>query len=274
MSLFELLQTYNPSVEKIVESPIVNAANIEVGWNSFVLEDDGFVVAGGTSTDRMKARRIALAEGLERAIVGRLSADKVKSVEFGFDKVPGSIGCAVGFERLPTKIRSVCEGVEFAVRDVLGRRPLNFEKTDVVLKSDLTRKFSEEFDSLQFWKLEIQNVLWNEAVGSLYFFLCLGSAANGTFAGYRVAPSGSQGWDHALIECSRNLNNYNSFCKGSLDSRSQKLAAGLNVEALLNPDYFENCISFLENTSVRPILVKEHDGLREVYFFRSCFKVF
>src|SRR3990167_4634158 len=93
------------------EAPIVDEKANTIGWHSSVLNLEKNALSSGCAETREVARRIAIAEAIERAMFKRMLASP-QAKEFCLDQIPSSSGFAVGFEKEATAFRSLCEAVE------------------------------------------------------------------------------------------------------------------------------------------------------------------
>ncbi len=206
----EVLEPYFSKKVFFDETPVLNEAKVVVGWHSYVFGGDAVSFAGGTHRNREVARRIALAEALERISLRPLIADKVN--QYGFDLYPSSSGCAGGFSREKTKFRATCEGLErwawsqwidkgYRIEPTVVRPPEQF--------GPLALHLAESFDEVFLFSKKFAAVELDGEALDLEFKAVLGVKGQGIFPGSRVTSHDDDGWTHGLIEAHRHLDLFN-----------------------------------------------------------------
>lgn len=104
-----------PRFKALREAPIVDSdlpGAPTVGWLSTAFTENGVPLGGGCAQSRTSARKIALAETLERAAFHKLKVSSEAESQFRLLSFASTCGFAAGFEPQQTRFRSVCEAVE------------------------------------------------------------------------------------------------------------------------------------------------------------------
>lgn len=235
MTAAALADCQSLSEEIILEKPIF-AQDVVVGWHSLFYAEKNSYCSGGTSSDRLVARRKATAEHLERKLVVELAQDLTSREAFSLDKYPSSCGFACGFNRMKTQMRALCEGVErWAVSQWIDHHfhiP-RLEKRLLEAKiSPLGEALLEPFSERSFYELKL-----NLADFPVYVRIFLGETATGIFYGARATLNSSSLWEHEIVEAYRNISNFTLIERGELKPSGDK-------------DYFDRLMFFGNNKDV------------------------
>ena len=220
MNWLDLLQAHMPDFEGIAETPILDEDKKLIGWHS-VLNGGGLkAYAGGTSQHREAARRICLAETLERMSVDLLYKEGVAGLEL--ESVPSTSGFACGFDLVPTQFRSLCEGLERWIwsKWVDDRFRIPEVSLSGVKLTRLATHFAKTFDNYKAFQIDLPAVQFNDEPILLRAGIILGFKDQGVFPGSRVTSVKDDLWEHALIESFRHFKIFENVMSGRLkDSR-------------------------------------------------------
>lgn len=205
--LSSILTGMNPSIVSLDEQPILDSNGQTVGWNYYFMNRNGVAVAGGTSSLRETAKRIAVAEAFERAIFETLCRETESKTSLMLDRIPSTSGFAAGFEQATTAYRSACEAVErWAWSHWIDRHCL-VPRISTPSLNPLSRHLKNRFEDLFFLQKELAVDGPSNFPRKILFSVAVGFKTGGAFAGSRVTTRGDDPWEHALIEASRNLDN-------------------------------------------------------------------
>jgi hypothetical protein len=205
--LLSLIKTLNPEFAGINEQPIIDISQVTLGWHSTVLTKSKVAVGGGTHKDRPTARRIAIAEFIERSLFLKLLTDQTEVKRFGLNLIPTTSGFAAGFDANSTRFRSLCEGLERWAWSMWIDKHFKFDSVQPVFENPLVVKLLEPFISYKAYR----KVLMVRGPGfeqRLVIGILLGFTEQGVFAGSRVTSEIDDLWTHAAIEVWRNHNNF------------------------------------------------------------------
>ena len=192
----------------ISETPLGLDEKAPVGWNSTLYLENDYPFSGGTAHSRDLARRIAVAEAYERALVDRLCESAERRSEFLLNEIPSCSGFAAGFSQTKTEMRALCEAVErwawskwiddgYALKEIAGVR----------VPSALANFLRASFVETRFFQQDLLvNTGWR--ILELKILIFLGFTENGVFPGSRVCLPSECCWDHPVIEASRNFVNF------------------------------------------------------------------
>ncbi len=201
--------------ERIKEQPILKEGRV-LGWHSYCFSDSNYPISGGTHPRREIARRIAIAEALERVVVEKLSRDQSLKDRFLLDEFPSSSGFAAGFDDVTTKNRAICEGVErWAWSQWVDYEKGLIEENPLSVSMDpLSQYFMSQFDDTKFFSKDL-TVSVSGRPFRFKFYVVIGLKGDGVFPGSRVTSGKLMGWDHGILEAWRNLNNFEVSQKNS-----------------------------------------------------------
>lgn len=270
MNLLEYLLNINGNIDSVNEQPI-KVDSKEVGWHSHVKLYNGEIIGSGTSSNKDTSRRIAIAESIERSLFLSFSDDVRKYLYV--DKIPSSSGCAAGFDKEKTRLRSLFEAVERWSWSKWIDEELLIKEVVPLGLSDLSRYLQSQFDSVKYFHKKI--IMDQHAYkGELYFLVSIAYKGSGVFVGSRVSNLKGYGYEHALIESFRNYNNFvllkNNGYKPQtwLEERLFYFAENKN-----DLKKYLTCERNYEWGSPEILFSKEVDTLHpEVYFFRTIIK--
>lgn len=219
------LQKLLPETFNIQETPIGYNKNVIVGWNSTLYLSNGFPFSGGTAISRTLARRIAIAEALERSLVDRLFLSEKDRKGLLLNEIPSCSGFAAGFSQRKTHLRALCEAVErWAWSKWIDEKfKIPIKKTSPSL-SALGNLLAARFHRSQFYEQQVR-VGINGKLIELKFLAFIGLSKDGVFPGSRVCMPEDENWDHPLIEASRNHINFGTKRNlGTLFSKNDIIA--------------------------------------------------
>lgn len=202
----EEVRSIEPRFDHLEESPIDGVGGLPpIGWHVNAMDGSRACLGSGLSEDKDTARRIALAETIERASFRELRASKEAS-QYGLIENPTTCGFAAGFEFEKTRIRSICEAVErwaralwidehFALMPVPDSR---------IFLSTLGKTFIEPFQQCLYFTGSFSVI--DPAKRSpihLKLAVVIGLTSQGAFPGSRVCSEKEDPWEHASLEAWR-----------------------------------------------------------------------
>jgi hypothetical protein len=174
------------------------------GWHASAISKFGTALGSGCHSNRDVARRIALAEMLERAVFKKLRHSPQRH-RLLFDEFPSTSGFAAGFDSQSTMLRAVFEAHErWAwskwVDDGFALRERKFDPSLPAFASELIRIF----DQVRFFEARfLGEIRPSQEPETLHFGVLLGFKGNGVFPGSRVAFDERDIWSHAAVEAWR-----------------------------------------------------------------------
>jgi hypothetical protein len=262
-----------PNLAGLQENIIEDFGNI-VGYKSIFYTTDGKAIGGGTSENKDLARRIAVAESLERGLYRKLSLDPILRKKFKLETVDSTLGFACGFEREKTAYRSFCEGIEkWALSKVIDDK-LSLIKVFPKITAPIALKLLRNFQELHFYQKKITTLLPidNRPI-DLVFTLFVGCTEQGAFPGSQVVSIKEDQFSHSIIEAARNFENFkqnNGSEKNILDQRLNYF--GYNKQFALNQiKYNENDIW----PNLQVDLFQEYSTeIKDTYLYRTLMKNF
>lgn len=200
--LLNLIKSNNLSIQESKVLP----GEIEPYWHSSILDSTGFPVGGGYSKDRMTARKIALAEYVERTTVKKYQ-DEV-GTDWGFEFINSACGFAVGFDEAKTKYRSLKEGIERWVMSLWIDEGYQIDEVNFAeIKHKLSPAsiyFLNNFDDIKFYYKKI-NVFIGGHLLEISVAQTMGLKDKGIYPGSSTQYSNGCVWEHALLESFRHL---------------------------------------------------------------------
>jgi hypothetical protein len=192
----------NPNLRQLQESPIFDNKGKEIAWHcATVTQNEGF--SGGFHRDRMTARKIAIAEFIERTYVNSLFKTNFK--EWQFNKVPTGCGFAVGFNKESTTFRSVCEAVERWTLSKWIDEGFIMDKVKPSIKLKSSIFFSESFESLEYFQKYIAVKINDTQILTINVGAVVGYLGNGAYMGSRASLDIEDVWEHSLLEAYRHF---------------------------------------------------------------------
>jgi hypothetical protein len=199
--MIELVKAYYPNFERLEESPIQSSSET-VGWSVTLLERGNNPIGSGCSSARDTARRVAVAEAIERGVFRSLFKRDAKP--FLLDEFPTTSGFAAGFEDVATKWRAISEGLERWIwsqwidqKYAIGQI---YPAKDEIGKIGCF--FLKEFEDAKFFHKRL-TVAVEGCSQEFQFAACVGLTDRGAFPGSRVCSPLENPWEHAIIEAWR-----------------------------------------------------------------------
>lgn len=203
MTYLEILKNSYTNFKEIVFSPLC-LEQLVVGWEAIAYTKEHFAIGGGTAVDKNTALRICVAECLERSIFRKIVSDPILSKKCMLQEFPTTCGFACGFEKQPTKDRSLAEAIErWAWSNWIDHHHSIAQISLSEKQSELFLRMIAEFETTQYY---LKNFYINNR--EFQFGVVLGISNNGIFAGSRVCTMSESPWEHAAIESFRNYKNF------------------------------------------------------------------
>ena len=195
-----LLRQLIPDLTRLEDAPI-KSGDRTVGFHSILFREGGIPAGGGCGETIEKARRIAVAECIERALFFQLKASP-SAAEFLIPEYPTSCGFAAGFNDSKTRLRALFEAAERWHWSQWIDRGCRIDQVQVdpARLTDYSRYFLGCFDHVGFYRREFQFCEMALQIG-----IVLGIKGEGVFPGSRVAQAGEDLWSHGLVEAWRHL---------------------------------------------------------------------
>lgn len=178
-------------------------------WYVSILDTTKFPISGGFGQDRNYARKVAVAEFLERQTFREIAAGPENERKlWGVDIIPTACGFAVGFNKGNTILRSINESVE---RWVMSKWIDDHYFIEEISQKDLEKQldpvslfFIEQFDEVKFFKKEVVVPVGPEMV-KVEVGQTMGLLGGGIFPGSSSQYTGGSLWQHSLLESYRHL---------------------------------------------------------------------
>lgn len=190
-----------------LEESIMSDTTRRPFWHCSVIDSNRHPVSGGFNEDRMQARKVAIAEYLERRKFHELSrsSDAVRTA-WGFNIIPTACGYAVGFDKTNTVIRSIQEAIERWVMSkwIDDRLCIPELRISDILLDEASSFLVKQFDSVLFFKKGVL-VPFNNGVLKVNVCQTMGLSKGGIFPGSSAQDTGGNLWQHALVESYRHL---------------------------------------------------------------------
>lgn len=222
-------------VDQIKTAQIIGSSGELVGWSATAVKTDGFGIGGGTAATESEAIRIAIAESLERLEIQHgLSREEQREVRLA--EFPTRCGFAAGFEEEPTRMRSLCEGLERWIWSQWIDRKCPIPQASQSHLSPLGLHYSLAFDDVYYFE-RIFDLSIPGLPNRLRFGAVVGIKSNGAFPGSRVCSLEEEPWTHALTESYRHLKIYqNMDGRGDIYSYLRKRIShfGQNAQSALD----------------------------------------
>lgn len=211
--MIEFIKQRCPEFSHFEELELINEDGSIVGCHVSAILNSGVPIGGGTSSSKEIAKRIAIAELLERMFFEKIQRDGLGR-KFMTDIVPSTSGFAFGFNRELTRFRAIAEGME---RWIWSKwidegyyiKPDNLDENKLTaLGKYLYSKFDRVDSYSKLFKLKIgeKNLVFKIGI-------ILGVKDDGIFPGSRVSGENADVWEHGLIEAFRHLNIYQGRSK-------------------------------------------------------------
>lgn len=186
------------------ESPIRDSNQAMLGWSVNAISNNK-AVGGGFSSSRETARRVAVAEVIERLSFRNIAISQYAD-NFLTGDFPTTCGFAAGFESEKTRLRSISEGVErWAWSKWIDERYLINSFSGASEISALGQFLIGQFDKVNFFFLEIDTSFIPNYFNKVYLGITVSIKDNGVFPGSRVSPNRDDIWEHSLVESWRHL---------------------------------------------------------------------
>lgn len=198
------LRSYCSTFSHVQDSEMLSQDSRVIGWHSSLVDQSGRAIGSGCSTDKNTARRIAVAETLERLTFQKLARDPLASHKFDLRNFDNSDGFAAGFERQSTMFRSIFEAVERWMWSKWIDNQFFIPKVDPPEQTELALSFLKKFDRVDYYRIEIPLVIQNTAF-RLFGGITLAYKGTGVFPGSRVSNELNSVWEHGAVESIRNL---------------------------------------------------------------------
>lgn len=202
MNFLEIIKQQIPTFSRMDVSPILNNLGLTVGWECNSYLENGKAFSGGTHIDREVAKRICVAEAIERALFFKIYKNK-NNDNFLLSEYPSTCGFACGFDSPKTQSRAICEAVERWAwsKWIDSNYKLNQVKDPKI--DTLSQVLVSRFKQARFFtkNFELSSL-------QLQFGVVVCETDLGVFAGSRVCGISEDPWSHAIIEASRNYQNF------------------------------------------------------------------
>lgn len=202
--MLKTLLKWEPGFSHFEDTPLISKNGSTAGWHSQIISHDGITLGGGAHEKLNTAKRIAIAEVLERAVIKHLKNSEFSDL-YKLKQYPTSSGFAAGFDKNPTLFRAICEAIERWAWSQWIDSHFKITLLDEMPKlSNLGQFYLEGFDRIQFYQQKIK--VESSQVGNLElkFGVALGFSKKGIFPGSRVTSHKDDLWTHALLEAWRN----------------------------------------------------------------------
>lgn len=198
--MIESLKTYFPNFSYLQES-YLGSEPLDGFWQVTALEKNGEPLGSGFAKNLSAARKIAVAEFIERQFVLDLR-NSSEAEKWRLDHHPTACGFAVGFDPLNTQIRSIAEALERWALSKWMDDGCYLEKERREVCSHEGVKVLGEFDDCFVFKKEF---FVNIGKICTSFHLCVLAATrgNGSFMGSAVRTNFSDALTHSLMEAYR-----------------------------------------------------------------------
>ncbi len=180
----------------------------EIYWHSSILDKNNHSLSAGFANSRLDARKIAIAEFLERKTCEELSKNPKGYTDWGFDKIPTACGFAAGFNKNNVIARSIAESAERWVMSKWIDEHYLIEKisaNEVHSGLDpISKFFFKQFDEVLFFSKVVLVNLGTSFI-SINVAQTMGIKNGGIFPGSSAQNTGGSIWQHALLESFRHL---------------------------------------------------------------------
>lgn len=208
--MLDLMQRLYSQKLSVQEARMPIEGSVEF-WHCSILDEKKFPVSGGFGANRDLARKIAIAEFLERMSYQRIASNIDLHKSWGIDQVSTGCGFAVGFNKENTIIRSVAEAYE---RWVLSKWIDEDYLIDEVSQDSIycsldpaSQFFANQFDNVAFFKKPLLIPLSGKIL-NFETAVTVGLKDKGAFIGSTTRIAGGNVWQHPLLESYRHLLGY------------------------------------------------------------------
>jgi hypothetical protein len=208
MSSFEdwLNEEFKVQGFRIEEASLLSETGFDY-WHSTILDKNTLPISGGFSSTRMQARKIAIAEFLERKTFREISSQSEDArKKWGFDIIPTACGFAAGFDKINTTLRALSEACERWVMSkwidegfLIEEIPANEIKLDPA-----SQFFAKQFVEVKYYKKKI-TVFFQGKLIEIEVAQTMALTENGVFPGSSAQVNDGTIWQHSLLESYRHL---------------------------------------------------------------------
>lgn len=198
--MIELLKLYFPNFESIEESVLTERGQ-NLGWQVTAFSTGYIPFGSGYHSDLNKARKIAIAEFIERSFVLKNRAER-DAKSWRLDEHPTTCGFAAGFDPKNTVLRSAWEALErWSMSQWIDfncplqeTTPRTLSNTSKVLLGTFSeyRTFGKSFAYVS-----------NESIFNVELCVLVAFTDTGAFMGSAVRNSSQDALEHAVIEAYR-----------------------------------------------------------------------
>ena len=177
-------------------------------WHSNILDKELKSLSAGFGKNRTNARKIAIAEYLERTTYRKIASLDKNSVPWGLNIIPTACGFAAGFDLNNTIARSVAESAERWVMSKWIDDQYHIEQLDSGLVTQsldpISKFFVAQFEKILFFSKDVLIDL-----GGSFFKVSVAQTMafkdGGIYPGSSGQLTGGSVWQHALLESFRHL---------------------------------------------------------------------
>lgn len=266
MNFLEVIKQQIPTFDRIDINPVIDGKGVVVGWESisYLRNDQAF--SGGTHVDKEVAKRICIAEAFERAFFFKIFGSK-SSDDFLLSEFPSTCGFSCGFESEKVRLRAICEGVERWAWSQWIDFSFHMDEVEIEKVDALSDSLCRIFEKKRFFSrhFEICNL-------KLQLGIVVCETDQGIFAGSRVCSLMEDPWQHAIIEASRNYQNFRHFQENFLTLKKEDFVRRRAIYFGANKDEALAQIgSAIKNDWPSPTIriLKEYDtGIPNVFLWR------
>ncbi len=210
-SLLSIVKQLHPNLSGLKETTIADKNNSIVGYNSTFYDTALSPLGGGLTDSFEEARRIAVAETIERGLYRKIRLDPKYRNLLRLDCIDSTLGFACGFEKEPTAYRSFCEALEkWCLSQIID---FNY-KIDRVDKhnnnlSKLANFLVSDFNQFNFFQKKFHvKAPFEKSDLELTFNFFVGFTETGIFPGSQVTSVNDNAFTHPVVEAWRHLKNY------------------------------------------------------------------
>lgn len=200
--MIQRLKNDFPNFSHLEESSL-KSEELATSWQVSALDDQGRPLGSGFSKQLSIARKVAIAEFIERNFVLRLKTSD-EGPQWMLNSHPTSCGFAAGFDPLSTKIRSIGEGLErWALAQWLDEG-YHLEEEMAPLWPTECLPLLRDFNDVSVFK---KDFLYEAENRIIPYQLCVTVAwtQKGAFLGSAVRSSFEEALSHAMVESHRHL---------------------------------------------------------------------
>lgn len=178
-------------------------------YHSCVVDKLGAPMSGGFGRDRGTARKIAIAEFIERLEVLKIrSSGELVQKEWGLDQIPTACGFAVGFNLHNTIYRSIGEALErWVISQWIdnGLHIAELIRPEIEAElDDSSRILIAQFEEVRYFSKSVL-VAVNDKLQEFRVTQTMAYFDGGIFPGSAVRKVNGSPWQHAILESYRNL---------------------------------------------------------------------